>query len=99
MAAERWPMSRAPGPARYFVPLALAFDDDEKSARARWRHVAVSKVRQQAKMGVLADAMADEPFCRALVEAIGSGGRCSRPKAAACASPRARPTPAWPAKR
>ncbi|MBK9360050.1 MAG: maltose alpha-D-glucosyltransferase [Rubrivivax sp.] len=63
----------AGGPARYFVPLALAFDDDEERARALAAR-AVSKVRQQARMGVLADAMADEPFCRALVEAIGRGG-------------------------
>ena len=35
--------------------------------------VAIAKVRQQANTGVLGDAMADEPFCRAVVEAIGAG--------------------------
>jgi len=59
--------------ARYFVPLAVAYDDDDEERTRTLAAVAVSKVRQQAKMGVLADAMADEPFCRALVQAIKSG--------------------------
>ena len=63
----------AGGTARYFVPLALAFDDDDEERARALAALAVSKVRQQARMGVLADAMADEPFCRALVEAIGAG--------------------------
>ena len=61
------------GAARYFVPLALAFDDDDEERTRALAALAVSKVRQQARMGVLADAMADEPFCRLLVEAIGQG--------------------------
>jgi maltose alpha-D-glucosyltransferase/alpha-amylase len=62
-----------PEPARYFLPLAIAFEDtDEERARALGP-VAVSKVRQQASMGVLADAMGDAGFCRALVEFIGRG--------------------------
>ncbi len=56
--------------ARYFLPLALAFDDDDEERTRALAAVAVSKVRQQARMGVLADAMADEPFCRALVQAM-----------------------------
>jgi maltose alpha-D-glucosyltransferase/alpha-amylase len=60
-------------PARYFVPLVIGFEDhDEERVRAL-AAVAVTKVRQQATMGVLADAMGDEPFCRAVVAAIGSG--------------------------
>ncbi len=63
----------AAAPSRYFAPLAIAFDDaDEDRARAL-AALAVTKVRQQASMGVLADAMGDEAFCRALVEAIGAG--------------------------
>jgi maltose alpha-D-glucosyltransferase/alpha-amylase len=65
-----------PGPGgneRYFVPLAIAFEDhDEERARALTA-VAVAKVRQQATVGLLGDAMGDEQFCRALVAAIGSG--------------------------
>ncbi len=60
-------------PARYFVPLAIAFEDGDEERQAALAALAVTKVRQQATMGLLADAMADEPFCRALVEAIGAG--------------------------
>ena len=35
----------------------------------------VAKVRQQAQVGVLADAFGDDAFCRALVAAIGAGRR------------------------
>jgi len=60
-------------PARYFAPLALAFEDDDEERTRGLAALAVTKVRQQDKMGVLADAMGDEPFCRALVAAIGAG--------------------------
>jgi len=61
----------AGAPARYFLPLAIAFEDhDEERARAL-QPVAASKVRQQAHMGVLADAMGDAAFCKALVDFIG----------------------------
>jgi maltose alpha-D-glucosyltransferase / alpha-amylase len=61
------------GSARYFVPLTLAFRADEP----QWgplQAAAVARVRQRAQTGVLADALADERFCRALVEQIGAGG-------------------------
>jgi len=61
----------AAGTTRYFVPLALAYDDDDEERTRGLAALAVCKVRQQARMGLLADAMADEPFCRALVRAIG----------------------------
>jgi len=60
-------------PARYFVPLTIAFEDQDEERTRMLGASAVAKVRQQATMGLLADAMADEPFCRALVEAIGAG--------------------------
>jgi maltose alpha-D-glucosyltransferase/alpha-amylase len=57
--------------AAYFVPLALAWEDgDEERVRAL-NPVTVARIRQQATPGVLADAFADEGFCRALVQAIG----------------------------
>jgi maltose alpha-D-glucosyltransferase/alpha-amylase len=37
----------------------------------------IAKVRQQAQVGVIADALADELFCRAVVEAIGAGRELS----------------------
>jgi maltose alpha-D-glucosyltransferase / alpha-amylase len=57
---------------RYFVPLAIAFEDTEE---ARWRKLqpaALARVRQQATVGVLADACADEGFARAIIDAIGA---------------------------
>ncbi len=59
--------------ARYFMPLVIAFEDGEEDRTRALAPVAVAKVRQQASMGVLADAMGDEAFCRLLVSAIGEG--------------------------
>src|SRR2546423_5425868 len=55
---------------RYFVPLAIAFEDSEEARVRRLQPAALARVRQQAAVGVLADAGADEDFCRSLVEAI-----------------------------
>jgi maltose alpha-D-glucosyltransferase/alpha-amylase len=60
-------------PARYFAPLALAFEDEDEERTRALAELAVARVRQQASMGVLADAVGDEAFCRAVVEAIGAG--------------------------
>ena len=59
--------------ARYFLPLAIAFEDGEEERMHALGPVAVSKIRQQANMGLLADATGDEVFCRALVEFVGRG--------------------------
>ncbi len=59
--------------ARYFVPLSLAFEDRDEEQTRTLSAAAVSKVRQQAEVGVIADAMADETYCRALIAAIGAG--------------------------
>ncbi|MFZ5539709.1 MAG: maltose alpha-D-glucosyltransferase, partial [Pseudomonadota bacterium] len=58
--------------ARYFLPFALAWEDDEERSRAL-APAAIAKVRQQAQVGALADAAQDPEFCAALVEAIGAG--------------------------
>ncbi len=63
----------AAAPARYFVPLVIAYEDDDEERTRALAALAVTKVRQQATMGLLADAMGDEPFCRAVVQAIGAG--------------------------
>jgi maltose alpha-D-glucosyltransferase/alpha-amylase len=60
-------------PARYFVPLALAWEEAEEARVRNLAPATLAKVRQQANVGVLGDAMADEPFGRAVVEAIGAG--------------------------
>src|SRR5690606_26710145 len=55
---------------RYFLPLTLAWEQEEERMRALQPAV-VARVRQQANVGVLADAFADESFCHALVEWMG----------------------------
>src|SRR5207245_4549050 len=47
----------------YFLPLALGWEEDEDHVRAL-SALAVARVRQQANVGVMADALADEAFCR-----------------------------------
>ena len=59
--------------ARYFLPLALAWEDTDEPGLRRLGPATVAKVRQQARVGVLADALFDEAFCRALVAAVGEG--------------------------
>jgi maltose alpha-D-glucosyltransferase/alpha-amylase len=56
--------------ALYFLPLALGWEEDEDHVRAL-SALAVARVRQQANVGVMADAIADEAFCRHVVKAIG----------------------------
>ena len=59
-------------PAKYFLPLALAWEDEDEALVRALAPVTLARVRQQANVGVLADALGDEAFCRALVEAIGA---------------------------
>jgi maltose alpha-D-glucosyltransferase / alpha-amylase len=58
-------------PTRWFVPLAVSFEDHEEERTRALAPMALSRVRQQAVVGVLADATGDEAYCRALVQAIG----------------------------
>ena len=60
-------------PTRYFLPLALAWEDAEEVGGRGLAPATLAKVRQQAAVGVLADAIADEGFARAVVAAIGAG--------------------------
>ena len=57
----------------YFLPLTLAWEDEDEERLRALASLTVAKVRQQAMVGVLADAFGDEDFCRALVAAIGAG--------------------------
>ncbi|HEY9446249.1 MAG TPA: maltose alpha-D-glucosyltransferase, partial [Burkholderiales bacterium] len=57
----------------YFVPLALIWEEaDDERVRAMGS-ATIARVRQQASVGVLADAFADEGFSRAIACAIGAG--------------------------
>jgi maltose alpha-D-glucosyltransferase/alpha-amylase len=66
--------------ARYNTPLTLAWEDRDEERLKAIAGGAVAKVRQQASVGLLADALAAEDFCHALVEAIGAGRevRCAQ---------------------
>jgi maltose alpha-D-glucosyltransferase/alpha-amylase len=55
----------------YFAPLVLAWEDGEDERARQLLPATVARVRQQANVGVLADAFADEAFCLATLEAIG----------------------------
>jgi maltose alpha-D-glucosyltransferase / alpha-amylase len=57
----------------YFLPLTLAWEDREEERMRALAPAAVAKVREQAEVGVLADALGDESFCRSIVAAIGAG--------------------------
>ncbi|MHB1245327.1 MAG: maltose alpha-D-glucosyltransferase [Sulfuriferula sp.] len=56
-----------------FLPLALAWENGSEERLRAMQPVAVAKVRQQARVGILADAFADELFCHKLVQSIGAG--------------------------
>jgi maltose alpha-D-glucosyltransferase/alpha-amylase len=60
----------ASGPASWFVPLALAWEDQEEERMRLLAPAAMAKVRQQASVGLVGDALADDAFCRAVVHAI-----------------------------
>jgi maltose alpha-D-glucosyltransferase / alpha-amylase len=56
----------------YFIPLAIAIEDGEESRWKKLQSAAIARIRQQATVGVLADACVDENFCRVVVDVIGS---------------------------
>jgi maltose alpha-D-glucosyltransferase/alpha-amylase len=60
------------GPQLYFLPLAAAWEEGaaEDGVSALMPY-ALAKLRRRARMGLLFDAMADENFCRHVVEAMG----------------------------
>jgi len=59
--------------ARYFLPVSLVWETDHESRMRGVLPLAMARVRQQAALGILGDAFADDAFCRALVEAIRDG--------------------------
>ena len=56
--------------ASYFLPLGLAWEEREDERVKNLSTSAVAKIRQQANVGVMGDAFADELFCRAVVAAM-----------------------------
>jgi maltose alpha-D-glucosyltransferase/alpha-amylase len=67
------PLIELEGPSEravYFLPLALAWEDRDDERVRNLSAAAVVKVRQQANVGIMGDAFADECFCRAVVGAM-----------------------------
>ena len=60
-------------PQTYFIPLSLSWEETDEERHRSLLAAGIAKVRQQAVIGVLADALADDRFCRAIVDAIGTG--------------------------
>ncbi len=56
--------------ASYFMPLALAWEDRDEERMRNLSTAAVAKIRQQANVGSMGDAFADEMFCHAVVSAM-----------------------------
>src|SRR5229473_2942891 len=56
--------------ASYFMPLALAWEERDEERVRNLSTAAVVKIRQQANVGLMGDAFADEMFCRAVVSAM-----------------------------
>jgi len=54
----------------YFMPLSLLWEDTDEPRIHAAAPVTIAKVRQQARIGVLADALADEAFCNAILGAM-----------------------------
>jgi maltose alpha-D-glucosyltransferase/alpha-amylase len=58
------------GPAPYFLPMAMVFEGADEARWSKIQAAAMARIRQQATVGLLAEASADENFSRALVDAI-----------------------------
>ena len=63
-------LDTGPASSRWFVPLALAWEDHEEERVRQLAPAALAKVRMQAQVGLLADALADPLFGRAVVQAV-----------------------------
>ena len=57
----------------YFMPLGLAWEERDEERVRNLSTAAVAKIRQQANVGVMGDALADEGFCRSVVAAMQAG--------------------------
>lgn len=64
--------ARAGEAVRWFLPLALAWEDGEDERLRQLQPAAVAKVRVGPRVGVMADAQADPAFCAALLDALGA---------------------------
>ena len=63
-------LAPADTPSWYFMPLALAWDERDEERVRNLSTSGIAKIRQQANVGIMGDAFADEMFCRAVLAAI-----------------------------
>jgi maltose alpha-D-glucosyltransferase/alpha-amylase len=56
-----------------FLPLALVWEDSDEERLRGMSAATVARARHQARIGALTDALADERFCRALINAVAAG--------------------------
>ena len=54
----------------YLLPLASAWEDGGEEQLHRVAHWVLARIRQRARVGVVFDALADDGFCRAVLQAI-----------------------------
>ncbi len=71
----------------YFIPLSLIWEQDEGRVVDALLPYTVTRVRQQARTGIIVDAFADETFCRAFIKAIGAGSEIRLDKGTVRCSP------------
>ena len=58
---------------RYLLPFSLAWEGKDDEPLRSLAALALARVRQRARMGLLHDAFVDAAFCRAVLSAIGAG--------------------------
>ncbi|MHB8253220.1 MAG: maltose alpha-D-glucosyltransferase [Acidiferrobacter sp.] len=63
------------GPVVYFLPVSLIWENENENRTRGLLPFAIARVRQQATLGILGDAFADDGFCQELVGIIRAGGR------------------------
>src|SRR6202166_4962185 len=63
-------LESARGRHSQFMPLPFAWDGRDEERVRNLSTAAVAKIRQQANVGVMGDAFADEMFCRSVVAAM-----------------------------
>ncbi len=78
-------------PHTYFLPLALGWEERDEARTRKLAPATIAKVRQQAQVGVLADALGDEAFVREVAAAIGAAEEVKTVRGRI----RFRPTPAF----
>ncbi|PLW82581.1 maltose alpha-D-glucosyltransferase [Kineobactrum sediminis] len=63
----------------YLLPLAMAWGEPEDEAVRPLLPSALARIRQQARAGIVYDAVADESFFRAIVRAVQTGASVTGP--------------------